>query len=226
MRVVILLCLTLAGRAQTTPSPDKQQLYGILDQIRANIRADDWREAWRQESRLDSGLLVQLRRTDAPSPGRELHHLEILAGRDTTTRGPQLARMARAAYAAVEWDKAERYAREALDAATHGVFWWTGDAIHQGNIVLGRLALTKGDVDAAKRYLLAAGKTPGSSDLDSTGPSMALAGELLRAGESGAVVQYLDECRTFWRGDRGKLDEWIVLIRAGLKPDFGPNLYY
>ena len=44
--------------------------------------------------------------------------------------------MAKAAYAAGDFPRAMSYAGEALDAAKHGVFWWTGDAVHQGNIIL------------------------------------------------------------------------------------------
>lgn len=92
--------------------------------------------------------------------------------------------------------------------------------------MLGRLALRKGDVEQAKRDLLAAGKAPATSTLASTGPGMQLAKELLDRRESATVLEYLEECGSFWEANRGKLAEWIVLIKAGLKPDFGPNLGY
>ena len=53
-----------------------------------------------------------------------------------------------------------------------------------------------------------------------------LARDLLEHGESAAVLQYLEECGSFWGGNRGKLAEWMALIRAGLKPDFGANVTY
>jgi ATP/maltotriose-dependent transcriptional regulator MalT len=149
-----------------------------------------------------------------------------MAGNNAITRGPLLARLARTALAAGELEKAGRYANEALAESKHGVFWWTGDAIHQGNIVLGRLALRGGDVAEAKRYLLLAGQTPGSTSLEAQGPNMALARDLLERGESAAVLQYLEECGSFWDGNRGRLAEWMALIRAGLKPDFGANVTY
>jgi hypothetical protein len=55
---------------------------------------------------------------------------------------------------------------------------------------------------------------------------MALARDLLARGELDTVIQYLEECRVFWTTDRGKLAEWLALARAGLKPDFGPNVDY
>jgi hypothetical protein len=55
---------------------------------------------------------------------------------------------------------------------------------------------------------------------------MQLAKDLLDRGETATVLEYLDLCGQFWTANRGKLQEWIVLIRAGLKPDFGPNLNY
>ena len=42
----------------------------------------------------------------------------------------------------------------------------------------------------------------------------------------GAVLEYLAECKIFWKMNRGKVDEWIDAIRAGGRPDFGPNLNY
>ena len=197
----------------------------MLDQIRAAVRAEDWPEASRLAIRLNAALL-SLRARSQSSPLAELQHLEILAGKNAMTRNPLLPRMARAAFAAGEWALAEDLANETLEAAKHGVFWWTGDAIHQGNIILGRLALRESKMDAAKRYLLAAGRTPGGSSLGSLGPSMALAKDLLDRGETATVLEYLESCGQFWIANRGKLAEWTVLVRAGLKPDFGPNLGY
>jgi hypothetical protein len=137
-----------------------------------------------------------------------------------------LPRLAKAACDAHQSAKAAAYATQALEAAKHGVFWWTGDAIHQGNIVLGRLALDRGEVQAADGYLLAAGKAPKSSFLTVFGPNMGLARDLLARGEKDAVVQYLEECGGLWTTDRGKLAEWLALVRAGLKPNFGPNVDY
>jgi hypothetical protein len=197
----------------------------MLDDIRASIRLDDWNEAWRIAVRLNASIVERLPRTGV-TPDLELQHLEFMAGNNAITRGPLLARMARTALAAGDLKKAERYANEALAESKHGVFWWTGDAVHQGNIVLGRLALHNGDVAEARRYLLLAGQTPGSTSLTSQGPNMALARDLLEHGESAAVLQYLEECGSFWSGSRGKLAEWMALVRAGLKPDFGANVTY
>jgi hypothetical protein len=225
MRSLVLLALAAAALAMAQEKPDQRELNLMLDQIRAAIRAEDWPEASRLAIRLRAALLNARARTPV-SPLIELQHLEVLAGQNTTTRNPLLPRMAHAAYAAGEWARAEGLAKEALDAARQGVFWWTGDAIHQGNTILGRLALRENKLDAARKYLLAAGKAPGSSSLGSQGPAMQLAKDLLDRGETDAVLQYLDLCGQFWSTNRGKLQEWTVLIRAGLKPDFGPNLYY
>jgi hypothetical protein len=226
MRLFLFCCLISAATLRAAPQqPDKQELYRMLDEIRASIRLDDWNEAWRIAVRLNGSIIERLPRTGA-SPDLELQHLETMAGNNAITRGPLLARLARTALAAGDLKKAERYANEALVESQHGVFWWTGDAVHQGNIVLGRLALGGGEVAEARRYLLLAGKTPGSTSLAAQGPNMALARDLLERGESAAVLQYLEECGSFWGGNRGRLAEWMALIRAGLKPDFGANVTY
>jgi hypothetical protein len=72
-----------------------------------------------------------------------------------------------------------------------------GDAIHHGNLVLGRFALKSGDVEKAKEYLLKAGQTSGSPVLCSGGPNMMLAKELLESGEREVVIQYLKALRQF-----------------------------
>lgn len=100
------------------------------------------------------------------------------------------------------------------------------DAIHQGNIVLGQLALDEGKVDEAKKHLLAAGQVDGSPVLNSFGPNMALALGLLKSGEQATVLEYLKSCRRFWSMDRNRLDEWTKDIQAGRLPDFGGSLLH
>jgi hypothetical protein len=148
-RLAAFAVLALALGAQTQPT-EKQELNRMLDELRAAIRADDWAEASRISIRLNAALLERRTRTQ-PSPLLELQHLQMLGGNNPITRNPLLPRMAKAAFAASEWDRAAAYANEALEAAKQGVFPWTGDAIHQGNIVLGRLALRRSDVEGAKQ---------------------------------------------------------------------------
>ena len=104
--------------------------------------------------------------------------------------------------------------------------WNYGNAIQDSNIVLGRLALKEGRVEDAKTYLIEAGKSPGSPQMDSFGPNMSLAKDLLEHGEKEVVVEYFTLCKSFWEMHRGRLDEWIVIVQAGRIPNFGANLVY
>lgn len=99
-----------------------------------------------------------------------------------------------------------------------------GDAVHTAHVVLGTLALDAGKIDEAKRHLLAAGKTRGSPVLNSFGPNMSLACDLLKKGEQETVLQYLDLCRKFWKVT--ELDKWEKDIEAGRIPDFGAGLIH
>lgn len=131
------------------------------------------------------------------------------------------------AYEAGDLGKAQQYASELLQLAPQFKGDWNyGNAVHTGNIVLGRIALRRGDVSGAKQYLLAAGATPGSPQLDSFGPNMTLAKELLEKGERDAVVSYLQSCATFWKMGADKLQGWISTVKAGGTPDFGANLLH
>jgi hypothetical protein len=68
--------------------------------------------------------------------------------------------------------------------------WSFGNAIHKGHLALGWVRLHEGKIEAAKHHLLEAGKTGGSPQLNSFGPNMALAAELLRRGERESVLEY------------------------------------
>jgi len=139
----------------------------------------------------------------------------------------ELSPLAKRAFNAGETDKAEAYAKQLLSQAPqYRNDWNYGNAIFFGNFVLGRVSLSKGDVKQADHYLLASAKTPGSPQLDSFGPNMTLAKELLDQGESEPVLQYLELCKNFWEGEQQQLDEWRQAIRNGKTPDFGANLNY
>jgi len=138
-----------------------------------------------------------------------------------------LPNLAKLAFNADDLQKAEIYARELLKMAPkYPKDWNYGNAIFDGNFVLGRLALRRGDVKSADDYLLQAGRTPGSPQLDSFGPNMTLAKELVDRGESDVVLQYLALCKHFWDLDRGRLDEWSTAIRNGTVPSFEGQLNY
>jgi tetratricopeptide (TPR) repeat protein len=135
--------------------------------------------------------------------------------------------LAQNAYNAGDLNKAENYAKELLlMAPKYQKDWNYGNAIHKANIVLGRIALAKGDIEAAKKYLIEAGKTPGSPQLNSFGPNMTLAKELLEKKETQAVLNYFELCGKFWKMGNEKLKEWSELVRNGKIPDFGGNLLY
>ena len=85
-----------------------------------------------------------------------------------------------------------------------------------------------GDIERAKEHLLAAGNTSGSPQLNSFGPNMTLAKELLEQGERDVVLEYFRLCAKFWksRSHLGTLEEWANQVKAGMVPDFGANLRY
>ncbi len=90
-----------------------------------------------------------------------------------------------------------------------------GNAIHDGNMVLGLVALRQGSVENAKQYLLESARMSGSPQLDSFGPDLTLARELLQKGERDAVLKYISLCRTFWKMGGAKLDAMTEAVRAG-----------
>lgn len=104
--------------------------------------------------------------------------------------------------------------------------WNYGNAFHIGNLVLGQIAFDSGDLDEAKRFLLEAGKTPGSPQLNTFGPNMLLAKELLANQEYEAVLKYFELCAKFWDDRQGSLEQWKNAVLKKEMPDFGANLVY
>lgn len=127
--------------------------------------------------------------------------------------------VAEAARRAGRFDDARTHALELLELAEALPRDWNyGNAVHDGHRILGHVALSRGDVEGAKEELLAAGATPGSPQLNSFGPELTLAKDLLAAGERATVVAYLQDCARFWKTRGPQLQEWIAAIEAGRNP--------
>ncbi|MBZ5706482.1 MAG: hypothetical protein LAN63_14115 [Acidobacteriia bacterium] len=138
-----------------------------------------------------------------------------------------LPEAAQAAFEAGEYERAAAYSKEVLSLADRPDYADSNaDAIHYGNIVLGRIALRQGNVAAASAFLLKAATVKGNPHLDTFGPNMMLAKELLEKGERKSVLEYFDLCGKFWTDDDGKLGQWRSAVLSGANPDFGANLRY
>lgn len=160
----------------------------------------------------------------ARSAVRELEKAWSLSG--GANDDPRLSQLAKIAVVAGQNDKAVQYATVLLNTFKLGAGQSplsVGGPIHDGNMVLGQVALRKGDRAGAEQYLLKAGATPGSPQLDQFGPNFSLARDLLLAGSRSVVLQYCDEVSKFWGDPR--LAAWRAAIAAGRTPDFGDNLW-
>ena len=136
-----------------------------------------------------------------------------------------LADLAHDAWKAGAVDQTAAYAEELLRAAPrYSDDWNYGNAIHVGHMFLGLVAAKRGDLAQARQQLLDAGHTPGSPQLDSFGPNMALALELLRHGDRDTVLEYFALCRAFWKLGGQRLDQWSEIVRNGGTPVFSTNL--
>jgi tetratricopeptide (TPR) repeat protein len=146
---------------------------------------------------------------------------------DERLRFYMLSDVAKSSFEAEDIKKAKGHAIELLDKAQQYKNDWNyGNAIHHGNLVLGRISLKSGDIEKAKEFLIKAGKTTGSPQLNSFGPNMTLAKELLEKGEKEAVIKYFELCAKFWGMGDGHLEDWSSAVKMGAMPDFGSNLNY
>jgi hypothetical protein len=126
----------------------------------------------------------------------------------------------KAAYAANDVAGTGKLATEYLELAnTYRCNWNYGNALHDANRYLGLISLKKGDTDAAVVYLREAGKSTGSPQLDTFGPELDLANELLKQGRTEAVQGYLKDIKKFWKTDNGQVAGWLAAMDAGEKPE-------
>jgi ATP/maltotriose-dependent transcriptional regulator MalT len=212
------MAATLCGFAvaQTErPDVDWAKITQKLEAVQAAIQARDL-----EKTRKVADDLCIVAGTEwhkqLPTDAEYLERAEQRIAGNPQNRAPQLPHLAQLAFQAGEMEKAEQYARETLQNTTPQAV--IGDSIHVGNIVLGLVVLKRGDVAAARAYLLASTKTKGNSSLNRWGPNLALAKELLDKGENEVVLEYLQSSKSFVTGNP-KLDEWIATLKGGRAPD-------
>ena len=125
-----------------------------------------------------------------------------------------------AAYKSNDFNKVKELAKENLELASiYRCNWNYGNAIHDTNRVLGLISLRNGDIDTATEYLHKAGKSTGSPQLNTFGPELDLANELLHRGKVDAVKSYLKNIKSFWEMDDGQVDAWLAEIDKNGKPE-------
>jgi hypothetical protein len=209
------------------PPGNLQALQDLAEQVKVALQHGDLETATRLSSDLMLGIFKQ-KEALAPTPREKFAKLENATPQTGIERFYALPKLAKAAFDAAELDKAENYARELLAVAPeYQKDWNYGNAIFDGNMVLGRVALRRDkNVPLAKSSLLASAQTPGSPQLNSFGPNMSLAKDLLTLGERDTVLEFFALCRKFWTFSPAKLDDWTAVVKGGGIPDFGANLLY
>ena len=173
------------------------------------------------------GMITKSLKAKTNAAGKALEQYEIAYKLSTDSQLEYLLllqSLAKVSLAAGKPQKAKEYAEKMLSQNSSGFNY--GNNIHYGNIILGRIALASNDIEQAKKRLIEAGKTLGSSRLKSFDPSMALANELLKKGEKDVVLEYFELCSKFWKRSMNlqKLHKWSAEVKEGKIPDFGYNL--
>lgn len=156
---------------------------------------------------------------DESDPKKKMELLESILNEDAYSRWAWLDDAAELAYEVEDYEKAKAYSIESLLLSSNQQNDWNyGNSIHNSNMVLGRLSLKDGDTGKAKEYLIQSAKSKGSPQLDTFGPSLKLANELLIAGERDVVLSYMHSISRFWEMDDGRVSQWITQIENNETP--------
>jgi hypothetical protein len=164
------------------------------------------------------------------SPESSKQRLELALGRLAAADSAEkkfyaLGAAAKESFAAGKIEDAQKYAQELmtlLPSFRNNREY--GSAVSDANLVLGRIAVRDGNMEDAKRHLIAAGHSPMTPQLENYGPNMSLAKDLLAKGERQVVLDYFELCRKLWVNGGGQLDKWSQRVRDGKIPEFGANL--
>ena len=147
-----------------------------------------------------------------------------------------LARESSSAYSSGDLLKAKKLSQRYLIAAERFPCDWNhGNAVHNANAILGLIALQEGQHAVSVQHLLAAGRSRGSPQLNTFGPSLLLAKRLAEAGEFDVVAAYILSIRRFWEAkdltvlgligfpDPQPMSTWLETLASGRSPNFGFN---
>lgn len=95
--------------------------------------------------------------------------------------------------------------------------------LHDSHITIGRLFLRDGNLEKAKEALTQSLRVPTTPALQTLGPRMTLAADLLAQKEKQAVMNYLDQAEKIWTQNdtaKKKISIWRQEIAAGKIPLF------
>ncbi len=104
--------------------------------------------------------------------------------------------------------------------------WNYGNAVHHANTVLGLLSVKEGNIEKAIHHLKMSGDISGSPQLNSHGPCLSLAMELLLISRDSDVIDYLQSVDYFWDCGYKKIPKWIATIESGEVPEEWERLKY
>lgn len=156
---------------------------------------------------------------DEKDPVKRMELLENILNENEYNRWAWLDNAAELAYEIEDYEKAKKYSLESISVSDkYRNDWNYGNSVHNSNMVLGRLSLKDGDTENAKEYLLKSAESKGSPQLDTFGPSLKLANELLLIGEQEVVLTYLKSISSFWEMDDGCISRWIKQIENNETP--------
>jgi len=109
---------------------------------------------------------------------------------------------------------AERDAEQLLASAPKNA-----NAYNSAQTILGRVAAAKGDLNEAKRRLIASITTPATLKNALFEPNMTLAQDLYDAGAKDAVIDFLEASRAVWKADHGRIDRMISFVKKAPSAD-------
>ena len=121
---------------------------------------------------------------------------------------------ARRAIIAGDLDRANRHAQKLVARDPFAGNGLLADGVREGHVILGHVAVARGDVQRAGRELLLAMEGPTTPVLRSFGPDVGLAALLLSLGHREVVITYLEWVLRAWHDDL-VIQSWISAIRAG-----------
>jgi hypothetical protein len=223
--LAIAVATIVCGQEQQ--QDDNARLEWLADQVKDSLRTGSMAASRQFADELSLGV----QRREKALEFKKLESLIPGGAASEPIRVWPLAMAAKAAFNASHYETAEKYAKELLlfaeESADHRDENY-GVAVFYGNMVMGQVSLARDqNVKEAKAFLIASGKTPGSPTLNSFGPNMSLARDLLAVGEREVVLQFFQQCRGFWKMPMGKLDDWTKTVESCCRmPHFAANLSY